>query len=131
MRYVCLIYDEEKKLGTMSKEEANSFMGAYFQFTEEIKKSGNYVAGEALQPIQSATSLRHRAGKLSTTDGPFMETKEQLGGFYLIEARDLNEAIQIASRNPCARIGTVVVRPVAEDDRTLYAIGEAGAPAHA
>jgi hypothetical protein len=114
MRYVCLIYDDEKKMGTMSKEEANSFMGAYFQFTEEIKKNGNYVAGEALQPIQSATSLRHRAGKLSTTDGPFMETKEQLGGFYLIEARDLNEALQIAARIPSVKTGTIEVRPVVD-----------------
>jgi len=114
MRYVCLIYDDEKKLGTMSKEEANSFMGAYFQFTEEIKRNGNYVAGEALQPIQSATSLRHRAGKLSTTDGPFMETKEQLGGFYLIEARDLNEALQIAGRIPSVKTGTIEVRPVVD-----------------
>ena len=114
MRYVCLIYDDEKKLGTMSKEEANSFMGAYFQFTEEIKKSGNYVAGEALQPIQSSTSLRHRAGKLSTTDGPFMETKEQLGGFYLIEAKDLNDAIQVAARIPSARLGAIEVRPVVD-----------------
>ena len=114
MRYVCLIYDDEKKLGTMSKEEANGFMGAYFQFTEEIKKNGNYVAGEALQPVQSATSLRHRAGKLSTTDGPFMETKEQLGGFYLIDARDLNEALQIAGRIPSVKTGTIEVRPVVD-----------------
>ena len=92
MRYVCLIYDEEQKLGAMSKDEADAFMKAYFAFTEEIRANGNYIAGEALQPVKTATSLRRRKGKLSTTDGPFIETKEQLGGFYLIEAADLDEA---------------------------------------
>ena len=114
MRYVCLIYDDEKKLAGMSKQDADSFMGEYFQFTEDIKKSGRYVAGEALQPVNSATSLRIRSGKLSTTDGPFAETREQLGGFYLIDARDLNEAIQIASRIPSAKTGTIEVRPVVD-----------------
>ena len=114
MRYVCLIYDDEKKLGAMSKEDSQAFMGAYFQFTEEIKKSGNYVAGEALQPVASATSLRKRSDKLSATDGPFMETKEQLGGFYLIEARDLDEARQIAARIPSVQTGTIEVRPVVD-----------------
>ena len=114
MRYACLIYDDEKKLGGMSKTEADAFMAEYFQFTEDVKQSGRYVAGEALQPIQSATSLRIRSGKLSTTDGPFAETREQLGGFYLIDARDLNEAIQIASRIPSARTGTIEVRPVVD-----------------
>ena len=114
MRYACLIYDDEKKLAGMSKSDADSFMNEYFQFTEEAKKKGQYVAGEALQPIHSATSLRIRSGKLSTTDGPFAETREQLGGFYLIDARDLNEAIQIASRIPSARTGTVEVRPVVD-----------------
>jgi hypothetical protein len=114
MRYACLIYDDEKKLAGMGKAEADSFMAEYFQFTEDVKKSGKYVAGEALQPIRSATSLRVRSGKLSTTDGPFAETREQLGGFYLIDARDLNEAIQIASRIPSARTGTIEVRPVVD-----------------
>ena len=114
MRYVCLIYDEEKKLGAMSKEDADQFMGAYFQFTEEIRKSGNYVAGEALQPVATATSLRKRNNKLSTTDGPFIETKEQLGGFYLIEERDLDEAKQIAARIPSVNTGTIEVRPVVD-----------------
>jgi hypothetical protein len=114
MRYVCLIYDDEKKLGAMPKEDADAFMGAYFQFTEEIRRSGNYVAGEALQPVQSTMSLRKRNGKLSTTDGPFIETKEQLGGFYLIEARDLNEACQIAAGIPSVNTGTIEVRPVVD-----------------
>ena len=118
MRYVCLIYDDEKKMGVMPKDEADAFMGAYFQFTEEIKQSGNYVAGEALQPIHTATSLRKRNGKLSTTDGPFMETKEQLGGFYLIEAADLDEARQIAARIPSVQTGTIEIRPVVDFSKT-------------
>jgi hypothetical protein len=122
MKYLCLIYDEEKKLATMSKAEGDAFMGAYFQFTEEIKQSGNYVAGEALQGVQTATTVRVRNGKISTTDGPFAETKEQLGGFYMIEARDLNEAIQIASRIPSVRLGSVEVRPVVDFSKQQPAI---------
>ena len=117
MRYMCVIYDEEAKLGTMSKEEGDAFMGEYFAFTDSIKKSGHYLAGDALQPVSTATSVRLRNGKLSTTDGPFAETKEQLGGYYLINARDLNEAIQIAAKIPSARTGTVEVRPVVELDQ--------------
>ena len=114
MKYLCLIYDEEKKLGTMSKSESDTFMGEYGAFTEGIRKSGHYVGGEALQPVQTATTVRVRNGKVSTTDGPFAETKEQLGGFFLIDARDLNEAIQVASRIPSARLGSIEVRPLRE-----------------
>ena len=112
MKYLCLIYDDEKKLEAMSKPESDAFMGDYHAFTEDIKKRGHYVAGDALKPVSTATSVRVRSGKLSTTDGPFAETKEQLGGYYVIEARDLNEAIQIASKIPSSRTGTVEVRPV-------------------
>jgi len=114
MRYLCLIYDEEKKLGAMSKGESDAFMGEYFAFTEDIKKSGHYLGGEALQPVNTATSVRVRSGKMSTTDGPFAETKEQLGGYYLINAKDLNDALQIASKIPGAKTGTVEVRPIQE-----------------
>ena len=114
MRYLCLIYDEEKQLNTMAKAEADQFMGEYFAFTEGIKQTGHYLGGEALQPVQTATSVKVRNGKVSTTDGPFAETKEQLGGYYLINARDLNDAIQVASKIPSARIGTVEVRPIME-----------------
>jgi hypothetical protein len=114
MRYLCLIYDEEQKLNTMAKAEADQFMGEYFAFTEGIKQTGHYLGGEALQPVQTATSVKVRNGKVSTTDGPFAETKEQLGGYYLINARDLNDAIQVASKIPSARIGTVEVRPIME-----------------
>jgi hypothetical protein len=117
MRYLCLIYDEEKKQEAMSKSEADAFMGEYFTFTEGIRKSGHYLAGEALQPIQTATTVRVRNGKVSTTDGPFAETKEQLGGYYLIEARDLNDAIQVASKIPSARLGSIEVRPIMEFDQ--------------
>ena len=114
MRYLCLIYDEEQKLGAMSKGESDAFMGEYFAFTEDIKKSGHYLGGNALQPVNTGTSVRVRSGKMSTTDGPFAETKEQLGGYYLIEAKDLNDALQVASRIPSAKLGTVEVRPIQE-----------------
>ena len=117
MRYLCLIYDEEKKVSTMPKGETDAFMGEYFTFTDGIRKSGHFVAGEALQPVGTATTVRVRNGKVSTTDGPFAETKEQLGGFYLINAKDLNDAIQVASRIPSARIGSVEVRPIQEFDQ--------------
>jgi hypothetical protein len=117
MKYLCLIYDEEKKMSTMPKSESDAFMGEYFSFTESIRKSGHYVAGEALQPVGTATTIRIRNGKVSTTDGPFAETKEQLGGFYLINAKDLNDAIQVASRIPSARLGSVEVRPIMTFDK--------------
>lgn len=117
MRYLCLIYDDEKKLAGMSKSEGESFMGEYFAFTEAIKKSGQHLGGEALQSVQTATTVRVRNGKVSTTDGPFAETKEQLGGYYLINARDLNDAIQVAAKIPSARLGSVEVRPIQEFDQ--------------
>jgi hypothetical protein len=114
MKYLCLIYDEESTWATMPKGESDAMMGEYMAFTDGIRESGQYVAGEALQPVSTATTVRVRNGQLSTTDGPFAETKEQLGGFYLVEARDLNEAIQVASRIPSARLGSIEVRPVVD-----------------
>lgn len=114
MRYLCLIYDDESKWGSMPKEEADAMMGEYFAFTEDIKQNGQHLGGEALQPTQTATTVRVRNGRISTTDGPFAETKEQLGGYYLINAKDLNEAIQVAARIPSARLGSVEVRPIME-----------------
>ena len=114
MRYLCLIYDDEKKVATMPESESNTFMGEYFAFTDGIKASGHYLAGEALQPVETATTVRVRNGKVGTTDGPFAETKEQLGGFYMIEARDLNDAIQVAAKIPSAKLGSVEVRPIVE-----------------
>lgn len=114
MRYLCLIYDDEQTMNGMPKSEADAFMDEYFVFTESVRASGHFVAGEALQPVQTATTLRQRGGRLATIDGPFAETKEQLGGFYLIEARDLNEALQVAARIPSVRTGSVEVRPVVD-----------------
>jgi hypothetical protein len=114
MKYLCLIYDEEKKIAAMSKSESDAFMGEYFAFSDAIRKSGHYIGGEALQPVHTATTVRVRNGKVSTTDGPFAETKEQLGGFYFINARDLNDAIQVASKIPSARLGSIEVRPIME-----------------
>jgi hypothetical protein len=118
MRYLCLIYDVEQQLAALPKPESDAFMGEYFAFTASIKKSGHYLGGEALQPVHTATTVRIRNGKLSTTDGPFAETKEQLGGFYLIQAKDLNDAVQVAARIPSARLGSVEVRPIMEFDQT-------------
>jgi len=114
MKYLCLIYDDEKKWQTMSKAEADAYMGEYFAFTDGIKGSGHYIGGNALQPVHTATTVRSRNGKLSTTDGPFAETKEQLGGYYLIEARDLNDALQVAQKIPSVRTGSIEVRPIQE-----------------
>ena len=116
MRYLCLIYDDESTVSAMPPAASDAFMQEYFSFTDTIRKSGQYVGGEALQPVSTATTVRVRNGRTSTTDGPFAETKEQLGGFYLIEARDLNDAIQVAARIPSARLGCVEVRPIMEFD---------------
>jgi hypothetical protein len=117
MKYLCLIYGDEKLWQTMPRAEAEQMMGDYFAFTDGIKQSGHYLSGNPLQHTQTAKTVRVRGGKVATTDGPFAETKEQLGGYYLIEAKDESEAIQIASRIPGARIGSVEVRPIMEIDR--------------
>jgi hypothetical protein len=98
----------------LSKADTDTMMGEYLAFSDSIKASGAYIGGNRLQPTATASSVRIRNGTLSTTDGPFAETKEQLGGYYLIEARDLNEAIAVAARIPGARVGTIEVRPIAE-----------------
>ena len=112
MKYLCLIYNDEGTAGKMAKAEGEAMMADYFAFTDGIKKSGHYVGGEALQPTQTATTVRVRQNKVSTTDGPFAETKEQLGGYYLVEAKDLNDAIQVAAKIPGAKTGSVEVRPI-------------------
>lgn len=112
MQYLLLIYDDETIWQRFSEEEGQKILGEYFQFTEDTKRSGKYVAGEALQPTSTATTVRVRDGKTVTTDGPFAETREQLGGFYLVEADDLDEAIAIAAKIPSARFGSIEVRPV-------------------
>ncbi len=114
MKYLCLIYGCENPEQQLAKPELEKMYSEYFAFTEGIRKSGHYINGNPLQSISTATTVRIRDGKVSTTDGPFAETKEQLGGYYLIEARDLNEALQIAARIPGAKYGSVEVRPIQE-----------------
>ena len=113
MKYLCLIYSDERQWATMPRAEYDAVLAEYWAFTEQIRRDGKYVAGEDLEPTGTAVTIRLRRGRISTTDGPFVETKEQLGGFYLIDAADRDEAIQTASRIPSARYGAVEVRPVA------------------
>ena len=112
MQYMLLIYDNEAEMVANRKGATDVMMAEYREFTDSIQKSGNMKAGDALQPTSTATCVRIRNGKTLTTDGPFAETKEQLGGYYLIEAKDLDEATKIAARVPSAKSGTIEVRPV-------------------
>ena len=112
MKYILLIYDEEKNRAKLSENELNQMRAEYTQLTQQITASGHYVTGAPLQPTRTATSVRVRDGKRLVTDGPFAETKEQLGGYYLIEAKDLDDAIAVASRIPSVRWGSIEVRPI-------------------
>lgn len=112
MQYLLMIYDDEKQLAAMTADERGKFFADYGAFTKSIKDSGNLVAGDALQPTHTATTVRVRNDKASTTDGPFAETREQLGGYYLINAKDLDEATKIAARIPTAKRGSIEVRPI-------------------
>jgi hypothetical protein len=112
MKYLCLIYDEESKWDKMTQDEAGKMMAEYGAFTGDIQKSGHMVGANRLQPSSTATTVRNRGGKISTTDGPYAETKEQLAGYYLIEAKDLNDAVQVAARIPSAKLGAIEVRPI-------------------
>jgi hypothetical protein len=114
MKYLCLIYSDENKVAAMPESERKTMMGEYMAFIESIRTSGHYIAGERLQRTPTAVTVRSRNGKISTTDGPFAETKEQLGGFFMIEARDFNDALQVASRIPGTRVGSIEVRPIWE-----------------
>jgi len=129
MKYLCLIYESEKDWQNISHADGEAIMNEYFAFTENIRQNGKYLAGEALQPTATATTVRVRNGKVSTTDGPFAETKEQLGGFYFIEAKDLNDAIQVASKIPAARSGSIEVRPVVDFSAEREKREKAGAAA--
>ena len=118
MKYLCLIC-AEKVMEQMTAADAERHYREYESFMEEISKSGHYLGCNRLLPPATATTVRVRNGKVSATDGPYAETKEQLGGYFLIEARDRDEAVRVAARIPGAWIGCVEVRPVAEDARTL------------
>ena len=112
MQYLLLIYAKESDWAGRPEAETGKIFQEYMEFSKGIRKSGNYVGGNALQPVATATTVRVKEGKILTTDGPFAETKEQLGGYFLIEAKDLDEAIAIAARIPDARNGSIEVRPI-------------------
>ena len=123
MKYLCLICAEfEAMMEGMSKADAESHFEEYRQFTNDIRNGGHLIASNRLQPPTTATTVRVRDGKVSFTDGPYAETKEQLGGYYVIEAKDLDEAVRIASKIPGARFGCVELRPIAEDALTVRAL---------
>lgn len=114
MKYALLIYHSETENATMSPEESQALMQAYWGFTNELTAAGANLGGEALHPTSTATSVRVRAGNTLTVDGPFAETKEQLGGLYIVEAENLDDAIAWAAKIPDAATGTVEVRPILE-----------------
>jgi len=114
MKYLCLAYEEESKLNALSKSEWDVLRGETLAYVEELQNNGYLMVAEPLQSVRTAATVRVRNNKVAITDGPFAETKEQLGGFFLINARDLNEAIQVASRWPSARLGSIEVRPIEE-----------------
>lgn len=112
MKYICLAYEEESQLNVLSKSEWDALRRETLDCVDHLRRNGHLLAAEPLRSVKTATTVRVRAGKVTITDGPFAETKETLGGFFLIEARDLNEAIQIAAKWPSARIGSIEVRPI-------------------
>jgi hypothetical protein len=112
MQYLLLIYANEADYNRRSAEQNGGFMREYLKFTEDIKNSGNFRAGERLESVTTATTVRVKDGKVLKTDGPFAETREQLGGYYVVEAKDHDEAVALAARLPGARVGSVEVRPI-------------------
>jgi hypothetical protein len=127
MKYLCLIYEDESFWTRTPKPELDAIMGDYRAFGTTYIQSGHVLGGNALQPTATATTIRVRNGKMSTTDGPFAETREQLGGYYLLEAKDLNEAIQIAAKIPGAKTGSVEVRPIMEVPESVLNLMSASA----
>jgi hypothetical protein len=114
MKYICLGYIEEKKWETMSENERNAMMDECFAYDDLLRQNGHFAGGEALQSPRNATTLRWKSGKVSITDGPYAETKEQLGGILVLEARDLNHAIQLMSKHPGVKAGPFEIRPAAD-----------------
>jgi len=112
MKYLCLVYYEEAKLEALPKEDFDVLVRDSLTYDEELRKGGHYVESAALQSVRAATTLRRRDGKVTATDGPFAETKEQLGGFIFIEAKDKEDAVRLASKIPPGRLGSIEVRPV-------------------
>jgi hypothetical protein len=126
MKYLCLIYRDERELAALPRHQAEVWMAEHRAFDDDLRKSGRHIAAVVLEPVETATTVRVRGGKVSVTDGSFAETREQLGGFFLIDARDLNEAIQVAAGIPSARLGSVEVRPIANALDLLRDPREAG-----
>jgi hypothetical protein len=114
MKYLCLVYLEETALNALPKNERLSLSDESMAYCNELQKNGQCIAASPLHPVETATTVRLHNGKTSTTDGPFAETKEQLGGYLLIDVRDLNDAIRVASKFPAARLGSIEVRPIKE-----------------
>ncbi len=114
MKYLCLVYVEEKILNVLPKTERQTLSDESIAYCGELQKLGRFITASPLHPVETATTVRVREGKTSTTDGPFAETKEQLGGFFMIDVKDLNDAIRVASKIPAARIGSIEVRPMRE-----------------
>jgi hypothetical protein len=112
VQYLLLIYESEAAWAKASEAERGKIFQEYMTYTKGIRQSGHYVAGQALQPVATATTVRVKDGKTLTTDGPFAETREQLGGFYMVEAKDLDEAIKLATGIPAVRTGCIEVRPI-------------------
>lgn len=123
MKFLCLVYHEEKILDALPQSEMDILVNDSLALCDELRESGHFIAAQALQSVRTATTVRVRNGKVSTTDGPFAETKEQLGGFFFIEANDLDDAIRVASRIPGGRIGTVEVRPIWELEESPWVAG--------
>src|SRR5262249_30704788 len=114
MKYICLSYLGPLNWETMSERDRKASMEEFFAYLDEMRKNGHIIGGEGLQSAETATTLRYRNGKVAITDGPYAETKEQLAGFWIVEARDLNHAIQLMSKNPAVRGGAVEIRPAAD-----------------
>ncbi len=115
MKYLCLVYVEEKTLNALSRDERVALSDQSISYCNALQKNGQLLGASPLHPVETATTVRVRGGQVSMTDGPFAETKEQLGGYLLIDVRDLNDAVRIASKFPAAQYGSVEVRPLKED----------------
>ena len=112
MQYMLMIYSEQSRIGAMTQDEGQKMMSAFLAYTEALKAAGAYVGGDRLQPTSTGATVRVRDGQTQVLDGPYADTKEQLGGYYLIEAADLDEAVKWAARCPGAQVGSMEVRPV-------------------
>jgi hypothetical protein len=121
MKYVCLGYFDERRWESLAESERNALMDRCFAYDDELRRGGHFAGGEALQSARSAATLRFRDGAITVTDGPFAETREQIGGILFLEARDLNEAIQLVSRHPGVRIGPFEIRAVGDLDEAMRA----------